>query len=824
MDNPSMPESASGVIDSLIRDFRYGIRTLARTPGFSIVAILVMALGIGAAAALFTVVHSVLLKPLPLPDVDRLVMIYEADAKLKINNNEVAGGTFHSWEQENHTFQHVAISSEFELNFSSSDSQLPERIHAMACSWAALPLLGVQPVYGRLFTRDDDKYGANGTTMLTWGLWKRRFGGNPEIVGHTILLDSRPYTVIGILPAWFTYPNPRVQLWIPVYPEIPPQVMESHSAHNFRIIGKLKAGVSIAAAQADLSNISAQVRRQLPEGPVFDSAYIRPLLDAETYQVKTLLYALFAATGCLLLIACLNIANLLVARSASRRRESAIRTALGGSRVRLLRERVTESLLLSLAGGVLGLLFAQLALQWLLHQRTDLPRAESIQLDLSAILFSIGLAALCGIAASVAPALVENEEQVLRTLQESSRSLSGSRASISLRRALLSVEVALTVVLLVGAGLFLRSFQRLRAVDIGVPTGNVLTMSINLPDAAYKDGAEKVAFIEQFLERASALPGVRAVALSTCLPGLGSCEDDAVTIPEIPPPPKGQWLDASVRWVDPGFFKAMQIPLLRGRFFSPDERLTRRKYAIVSESFVKQFLPSGEVLGKHVNDLNNGELGEKSVSNEIVGVVGDVREVASHKPEPTIYFPLYGGLRGDLEVAVRTASDPLSMALPVQHVVAQLNPALPVADIMSLDQAAGKDAAAASFDATLLLVFALLSLVLAAVGLFGVLSYIVAQRQGEIGIRIALGAQRDDVLRLVLADGLRPALFGLLLGLAASAAATRLIRSLLYGTQPLDPAVFLLVTVALLSVAALACLAPAWRASRLDPMEALRTE
>src|SRR5277367_1300312 len=381
-----MAQSGSGLqnsFDAVIRDFRYGIRTLARTPGFSLIAIVVMALGIGATAALFTVVHSVLLKPLPLPDADRLVAIYEADTKLKFNDNSVAGGTFHSWEQQNRTFQHLAISSDWDLNFSSSDGQLPERIHVVASSWAALPLLGVQPVYGRLFTPNDDKFGANETTMLTWGLWKRRFGGNPDIVGHTILLDSKPYTVIGILPAWFSYPSPSEQLWVPVYPEVPPQVMASHDAHNFMIIGKLKAGVPVSAAQADLSNISAQVRKQRPEGPVFDAAYIRPLLDADTYQVKTLLYALFAATGCLLLIACLNIANLLVARSASRRRELAIRTALGGSRARLLRERVTESILLSLAGGLLGLIFAQVGLQWLLHQRTDLPRSESIHLDLT---------------------------------------------------------------------------------------------------------------------------------------------------------------------------------------------------------------------------------------------------------------------------------------------------------------------------------------------------------------------------------------------------------------------------------------------------------
>jgi len=346
-----------------------------------------------------------------------------------------------------------------------------------------------------------------------------------------------------------------------------------------------------------------------------------------------------------------------------------------------------------------------------------------------------------------------------------------------------------------------------------------------LPDAKYKDGQEKLTFIEQLLERVRELPGVRSAGISTCLPGQGHFSDDEVIIPELPPLPKGQWWDASVRFVDPGFFKAMEIPLLRGRFFSPDERLTRRKYVIVSESFVRQFLPSTDPLGKHVLDSNNGEIDEKpEPSMEIIGVVGDVREYPARQPRPTVYYPIYGGLRGDLELAVRTVGDPLSMAMPVQRVVAQLDPTLPVSDVLSLDQIIGKFTAQASFDAILLLAFAVLSLLLAAAGLFGVLSYIVAQRTGEIGIRIALGAQREQVMRLMLADGLRPAIVGLVLGFIASAATTRLIRSQLYGTQPLDPVVLVVVAAALLAVAAAACLVPAWRASRLDPMEALRTE
>lgn len=822
-------------MEVFFRDLRHTLRNLARTPGFSLTVVLVMALGIGAAAALFTVVNSVLLKPLPLPDSNRLVRAYEADSVIKVGGS-VAGGTYKFWRDQNRTFQQIAISSEDDFNLSSSGGQLPERIEAELSTWQAFSVLGVQPAYGRLFTSDEDRAGANQTTVLTWGFWKRRFGGDPSVIGHTLLLDAKPYTIVGILPQWFSYQNPRIQLWVPVYPEFPAQMMESHDSHNFVVIGKLRPGVSIEAARADLAHISFQRRKQFPEGPVFDSANVRPLLDAETYKVKTVLYALFAATGCLLLIACLNIANLLVARSASRRRESAIRTALGGSRVRLVRDRVLESAVLSLTGGILGILLAQMGLQWLVAQRTDLPRADAIHLDAVAVLFSVAVAVFCGVVAGLAPGLAEDDQQILLTLQESSRSVSGGRSSLRLRRGLLSVEVALTVVLLIGAGLFLRSYQKLRSVDIGVPTGNVLTMSVNLPDvafkqgpvntpdAAYKEGAKKIAFFAQLKDRIAALPGVRAVALTTVLPGQYYGEDDAVSIAENPPLPKGKWLDADVRFVDPGYFQTMQIPLLKGRVFSPDDRLERSRLVIVSASFVQKFLEGKDPVGKHVNDLNNAPLGTKDPKNEIVGVVGDVLAIPNAPAEPTIYFPLYDGIRGDLVLAVHTAADPLAMALPVQRVVAQLDSNLPVSDVLSYDEVVGKSSAEASFDAVLLAVFAVLSLILAGVGLFGVLSFIVAQRTGEIGVRMALGAQRKDVLRLMLADGLRPAVIGLVLGLVASAGVTRLVQSLLYGTQALDPMVFVLVSLALLAVAGGACLMPAWRASRLDPIEALRTE
>ncbi|MFT4114796.1 ABC transporter permease [Silvibacterium sp.] len=811
-------------MDLLFRDLRQTLRNLASTPGFSLTVVLVMALGIGATAALFTVVNSVLMKPLPLPDSDRLVRAWEASPSHGYMHTNAAPGIYKLWHDQNRSFESLAIATPDEHSLASSGGQLPERIETRVATWQALPTLGVQPAYGRLFTANDDRQGAPETAMLTWSLWKRRFGGDPSIVGRQILLDTVPFTVIGILPEWFSWPNPRVQLWMALGPEVSAQEMASLNAHSFMVIGKLRAGVSVAAANADLTRISANASRQFPGDSVMESANVKPLLDAETYRVRTLLNVLFAATACLLLIACLNIANLLVARSAARRRELAIRSALGSSRARLIRDRLLESLVLCSAGGLFGILIAQFALQWLVARRTNLPRVEDIHLDAAAVAFAVLVAIFCGLIAGLAPAVAERHDQLLNALQDQSRAVSGSRQSLRFRRAVLTVEVALTVVLLVGAGLFLRDYQKLRSIDIGVPTANTLTMNIELPFIPYKDGNKKIAFYEQLQEQVRALPGVHGIALATVLPGQTTGEDDDISIAELPPPPKNEWQDVEVRFVDPGFFRTLEIPLRRGRVFTTQDRLDRSRLVIVNESFVKTYLRGQEPLGKHVNDLNNAPEGNKDPKNEIVGVVGDVRTTPDREIEPTIYFPLYNGIRGEMNIAVRTAENPLSFALPIQRIVAHLDPTLPVADILTYDDVVGKNTADASFNATLLTVFAGLSLVLAAVGLFGVLSFLVAQRTPEIGVRMALGAQREHVLRLLLADGLRPAILGLVLGIVASAGLTRLVASLLYGTQPLDPLVFGLVSVALLTVAALACLLPAWRASQLDPVAALRAE
>jgi predicted permease len=469
---------------------------------------------------------------------------------------------------------------------------------------------------------------------------------------------------------------------------------------------------------------------------------------------------------------------------------------------------------------MLGLLFAAGTLRWLMSTRDDIPRADSIHIDAVVILFAIGTMAICGLFAGLIPAVTSNDRQILTRLQESSRTTSGGQVSLRLRKLLLTLEVGLTVVLLIGAGLLLKTYRQLRAVDLGCATSHVLTMDINLPKVSYDTAAKRVSFFEQLIERAQHLPGVRGVGLSTALPGQGRIRDDVFTIPEHPPLPKGQVLDATTRFVDPGYFRAMQIPLREGRFLQADERYDGMRSVVINQALVRQYFPDEDPIGKHIV----AEIGEGNRSYEIVGVVADTHDDVYSAPVPAIYYPLYLGTERSAVLTVRTASDPSFAALPVQKIIAGLDRGLPVANILTMDQIVGQSTINASFDAKLLMAFAVLSLVLAAVGLFGVLSYVVAQRTTEIGIRIALGAQRDQVLKLMLMDGLRPAILGLVLGVGASIGVARLIQSLLYGTQPFDPLVFMVVSAVLLLVAAAACALPAWKASRLDPMQALRTE
>jgi predicted permease len=806
-------------LESIARDIRQGIRRLLRAPSFALTAIIVLALGIGANIALFTVVNAVLLKPLPVAHPDRLVRVYEARSN-EFQDNVVAGGCFARWQAEARSFVQMGIMQKIAYNLSSTAAQMPEVVRAEAASWNTLPMLGVHSAIGRLFTADDDRPEANASVILSWGLWKRRYGGDPALVGHTILVDAKPYTVIGVLPAWFRYPDARTQLWTPLYHEKSHEIMQGYASHNFDVVGELKPGVSIAQASADLNTIQRQIRLQNPDGPVSDAVNLRPILDGQVRHVKSGLYALLAATGCLLLIACLNIANLLVARAASRGRETAIRTALGGSRVQLIRAQIIESLILSAAGGVLGMALACGAVQWLVHVRADLPRVDTIHIDGAVALFTAGCIALCGLLAGVLPALASNDRELVRALQESSRSAGAGRSRARMRRLLLTTEVGLTVVLLVAAGLLLKSYNAMRASSLGCATHGVLTMSLSQP-RGMKTPEQLVAFYDDLLQRIRQIPGVKAAAGTTLLPGQGRNRDDVFTIREHPPLPKGQVLDAATNFVDPGYFQAMQIPLVAGRTFDGNDRLKRADKVIISQELARENFKGEDPLGKHIVACI---FSPDPATFEIIGVVADTRDLPAADLRPAFYFPLLAGSESSIMLTARTTVDPAAMAEPVKRVIASIDSNLPVADVMTMDEIIGQAALDTSFAATLLAGFAALSLVLAAVGLFGVLSFLVAQRTTEIGVRVALGAPRGDVLLLMLFDGLRPAIAGLILGLAVAAAVTQLMKSLLVDTRPLDLTVYIAVSAVLLVVASFACLVPAWSASRLDPMQALRTE
>jgi putative ABC transport system permease protein len=577
-------------------------------------------------------------------------------------------------------------------------------------------------------------------------------------------------------------------------------------------------------ALSEIDTIHHRLRDQFgaSQPAISAGANMRLLLDDVVQDFKTPLYVLLAATTCVLLIACLNVANLLIARAAARRKEVAIRAALGGSRWRLIREQLTETLLLAAVGGALGLVFAYFAVHWLLGVRQDIAREETIHMDWVAIAFTVGVTLLSALPAGLIPALTTSGKDALGALQESSRSHTGGRAKTRLRKLLLSLEVALTVILLIGAGLLLKSYQRLRSSDMGCATDNVLTMRLSLPDAHYREHARRVQFFDQLLTRLRAVPGVSAAALINVVPGQGYGGDNILTIAEHPPLPKGQLQIARRRYIDPGYFAALQIPIVRGRTFTDQERLDRADKAIISQLSAESFFPGEDPIGKHlVVDLG---LDNHPLPYEIVGVVGDTRYLISEPPQPMMYFPLLSGTTGRAVIVVRSQRDVTSLAIPVQQVVQSLDKDLPVAYVLTLNQVIGASTIEAGFTSTLILAFAVLSLVLASVGLYGVLSYLVEQRTSEIGVRIALGAQRDQVLRLMLLDGLRPALIGLGVGLLGGAAASQLIRSMLYGVRPLDAAIFVAVAIVLTLVAAISCLLPAWQASRLDPMHALRVE
>jgi putative ABC transport system permease protein len=811
-------------VENLFRDLRISIRTSFRSPGFSLVAVVVMTLCIGATTCLFTLVRSVLLRPFPFRDSGQLVMIYEhfraPSMKAQgFNYSLVAPADYYDWRRETHGFEDMAAMRWWQFSLTGEGGQLPEIVQARGGSWNLFPLLGVEAAIGRTFTKSEDRPHGY-VAMLTWDLFERRFGGDRSIVGKQIHLDGISCTVVGVLPKWFTWPDAKVQIWVPYASGLPPGILEHHDFHFTNVIARLRPDVSLTSALSQVAAVQYRLHLQNQNAPVAEGVASKTLKQVAGQDVREPLIILLCAAACMLLIGCLNVASLMVARSAARQREIAVRSALGARRGTLVRTQLMESLLVSLTGGVAGVLLSLAATKWLVSNWQELPTAQSIHVDGIVLAFASGLVIAAALLSGLLPAILSTGKRSMAALHSSSRNTLGSQARTALRKTLLTVEIATTVVLLIAAGLLLKSFWRLRTTNIGCTTHNVLTMGYSLPGKQYDTPAKVNAFNEALLEWVRTMPGVRSAGLGSMVPGAGAGEDDAFTIPEHPATtPATAEHDALYRTASPGYFSTLQIPLLRGRFFTNEDRVGQPNTCIVSHQLAQQFFRGENPLGKHLL------VPSRRIDCEIVGVAADTVYQVGEPREATIYFPVLGGGSDQgFTLAVRTASDPLSLSLPVQKEIAKLDPELPVSNVFTMQQIIEQSLGNATLSASLVLAFALLSLMLAAVGLYGILSYVTTQRTGEIGVRLALGAQREQVVRQMLGDGLRPAVYGLMIGLAASIGAVRLIQSMLYGTGALDPAIFGAVAVTLLMVAVLACVLPAWRASRIDPIQALRTE
>ena len=741
-------------LTGIARDVKYAFRMLRRTPGFTIIAVAVMALCIGAATSLFTIVRSVLLRPLPFKDPASLVMVYEHFRGAlgngpEFNYNPVAPADFYDWRSKTNGFEDMAIMRYAGFNLTGERGELPESIRAAAGSWNLFPLLGVQPALGRSFTEQEDQIG-NTAVMLSWTVFQRRFAGDATMVGRQIHLDGKPYTIVGVLPSWFTYPDAGIQLWVPYKAIAASEFLEHHDWHQSQVVARLRPDVSLASALAQVGAVQYRLHLEYPQAPVAEDVAPRSLNEDLAGNVKKPLNIMLCAVGCMLLIGCLNVANLLVARGAARQKEVAIRSALGAQRATLIREQLTESVLICAAGGLLGIFLSVLATRLLAHAWKALPTAQSIYIDGPVIGFACAMMFAAALVAGLLPAFSITGKTMLKALQTSARTGASSVSRTALRKSLLIAEIAITVVLLVAAGLLLKSFLRLRSADVGCVTDNTLTLQYSLPVKKYDTPEKQNAFNEALLDRVRSIPGVRAAALGNTVPGAGYWGDDVFTVKEHPPLKTGEDLpDALMRWADPGYFSALGIPLVSGRFFTNDERVARSYKVIVNRQLVRQYLPGGNPIGKHLHvpaHFHKGAPGD--VDYEIVGVVGDTLYQVGKEPTAAMYFPVLEGMNY-ATLAVHTASDPLQLSLPVEKQIASLDPEIPVSDVRTMDQVIGESLGNASLSARLVVAFAILSLILAAVGLYGVLSYLAAQRTTELGIHMALGAQRNKLLRLM---------------------------------------------------------------------------
>ncbi len=810
---------------ALWQDLRYGARMLAKNPGFTAVAVLTLALGIGANTAIFSVVNAILLRPLPYPNANRLTFVSEDSDQ--VHEMSIAYPNYLDWRQQNHVFDELAV---FQLaSFNLAGGERPERLPGQSVSGNFFAALGVKALLGRTFRKDEDSPGAQPVAMVSYSLWHRTFGGNRELIGQSITLSGTSYTVIGILPAGFKFYT-QVDIFVPIGRDPKGHELEDRGEHpGIYGVGLLKPGVTLVQARTELSTIARRLEQEYPKTNTGNRILVNSLREELVQEVRPAALVLLGAVGLVLLIACVNVANLLLAWAAAREKEFAIRRALGAKRIRVVRQLLTESILLAIVGGVLGLL---LGIWWmdglvsLIPQ--DLRQFADIRLDRWVLTFTALLSCVTGIIFGLVPAVQGTRSSGLfEELKEGTGRASSSLRHHRARHLLVISEVALALTLLITAGLTIRSFYHVLQVNPGFQPAGLLTMQISLPESKYPKPPQAATFYHELLERIRALPGVVSAGAVTPLPLTGEGWQMDFYTEGQPIPQPGQFPNSDYHSVSPDYFQTMNIPLLRGRTFSDADNDTTPRVGIVSQSFARRYWPGEDPLGRRFHmgwpDLKQDEKNDPWVT--VVGLAGDTKQYGLDAATKTeFYLPFLQRPMHFMTLVVRTQGNPLALTEAVWSAVSSTDPDQPVYNIRAMDQLLEESVAQRRVTLILLGSFAGLALLLAAIGIYGVMTYNIAQRTHEIGIRMALGAQTGDVLRLVVGQGVRMALLGVAIGLAVAAGLSHLLSSLLFGVSARDPLTFAAVAVALTGVAFAASYIPARRATAVDPMVALRYE
>ena len=804
-------------VETFTRDARYALRGLRLNLGFTATAVFSLALGIGASVAIYTVGDNLLLRPLPYSEANQLVMLYETNPHRNFQHNVISPGNYFDWKAQNTAFS--AIAGFFDLHVILGDGHRTEEVDAQAVSGELLPTLRVQPVRGRVFTMQEDKDDAR-VAVISYRLWQSWFGGDETVLGRQLQVNSRSFTVIGVLPPDFYFNTRATDIWLTLGLN-PSDNLRKTQGRWMWAVARMKPGITLSQARTEMTGIAQRLEIAYPEFDKNWGADVVPLRDSLVGEVKTSLLVLLGAVTLLLSVACANVANLLLARYSARRREMAVRGALGAARGRLIRQLLTESVMLGLVGGVLGIVLAWLSVLGLVTLAPrELTRSVEIIFDMRIVAFAILLSVLTSMVFGLAPALMASRMDLNRALHEDSRQSTGS--GNRMRAWLVALEIACSVALLAGAGLLFRSLVGLQHVVPGLDARNVLNFRVTLPRQRYPEPQKRIAFFAQASEHLSQLPGVRSAGAISYLPFNGMAAGTNVRIEGRPPAKPGEEIVATIRTVLPGYFRTMGIPLVRGRDFTDaDDVETTPHRFIVNEAFVRKNLPGEEPIGKQISAWMNKE----NPFGEIVGVVGDVKEGTLDKePTPTVYYIHSHLSYGEMVFVMRTENDPMALAEPARKVIQELDRELPVSQVRPMTTVIRQTFARQQFSTVLLDGFSLASMLLAAVGIYGLLAYSVTQRTREIGVRVALGAEPGSIVRMVVASGARMVVAGAAAGLAAALALSGLMKSLLFGIGPRDPLTFIAAPALFVAVALVAAYVPARRAAKVSPMEALRTE